>query len=102
MKKKLLTLLSAVMVGAVAFVGCGEKAPEVVEDPTLYWQGDFCPITNKKFSSIEVTLQETQKAISSLVAEVSSIKQMQSDLSTAIAQSEAQKAQESESEPSGK
>ena len=53
MKKKLLTLLATVVVGAVAFVGCGDKAPETpAEDPVLYWQGDHCPVTKKKWSTI--------------------------------------------------
>ena len=52
MKNSFLTLLTALVLGSFVFVGCKDTPEAPVEEPILYWQGDYCPITDKKWSSI--------------------------------------------------
>ena len=57
MKKNILTLMAAILVSAVAFVGCSEgneSGSSVADDQPLYWSGDACPITGNKYDSATV------------------------------------------------
>lgn len=54
MKKNILAVLAVAIIGAFAFVGCGDSAPPVPEEKAvLFWEGDACPITGKKYDSAD-------------------------------------------------
>jgi len=54
MKKNLLAVLAVAIIGAFGLVGCGDSAPPAPkEDPVLFWEGDHCPITGKKYADAD-------------------------------------------------
>jgi hypothetical protein len=49
MKKNLISVFATAIIGAIVFIGCGEKTPEAPPEPAKkYWTAEECPVTGKK------------------------------------------------------